>query len=74
MNIPLTVEQSNLLARLALQAGRNVDELAKEAVSRLLDDESRYIEGVLEAEAAIDGGEHLTSEAMRAHFAHLLTP
>ena len=42
MTVQLTVEQEFQLSRLAAMAGRNVEELAREAVDRYLTEEARF--------------------------------
>jgi predicted DNA-binding protein len=47
MEVPLSVEQEAQLSQMAAQAGRGVDELAREAVDRYLTEEARFHAAVL---------------------------
>jgi len=42
MEVPLSIEQEAQLSQMAAQAGRGVDELAREAVDRYLTEEARF--------------------------------
>ncbi len=46
MEVQLTTEQEAQLSLIAAQAGRGVDELAREAVDRYLEEETRFRAGV----------------------------
>jgi predicted transcriptional regulator len=60
MKVQLNPEQEAQLSRIAAQAGRSVDELAREAVDRYLAEEAHFRAAVLEGVAAVDRGEFLT--------------
>jgi predicted transcriptional regulator len=62
MEVHLTAEQQHQLAELAAQQGRDADALAREAISRYLAEEARFIEAVKLGEAALDRGDYLTHE------------
>lgn len=61
MEVQLKPEQEAQLSRIAAQAGRNVDELAREAVDRYLAEEAHFAAAVQEGIDAADRGEFLTS-------------
>jgi len=61
MEVQLKPEQEAQLSRIAAQAGRNVDELAREAVDRSLAEEAHFAAAVQEGIDAADRGEFLTS-------------
>jgi len=61
MEVQLKPEQEAQLSRIAAQAGRDVDELAREAVDRYLAEEAHFAAGVQEGIDAADRGEFLTS-------------
>jgi predicted transcriptional regulator len=61
MTVQLTAEQEAQLSRIAAQAGRDVDELAREAVDRYLAEEAHFRAAVQEGIDAADRGEFLTS-------------
>jgi predicted transcriptional regulator len=62
MEVHLTPEHRHRLAELAIHPGRDADALAREAISRYLAEEARFIEAVKLGEAALERGEHLTHE------------
>jgi len=72
MVINLPPEQEARLAALAAREGRNVDELAQEAISRLLDDDARFAEAVKRGIAAADRGDFVPSEEVWAGVERIL--
>ncbi len=62
MNIELTPDQEAHLTALAIRAGRSPDELAREAVSRFLNEEAHFAAAVRLGIAAADRGEFLPSD------------
>jgi predicted transcriptional regulator len=60
MTIQLTAEQEARLSEFAAQAGRAVDDLAREAVDRYLAEEEHFRAAVQEGIHAADRGELLT--------------
>ena len=65
MEVHLTPEQEQQLSQLAIHKGRDADTLAREVISRFLEEESRFIEAVKLGEAPLEGGEYLTQEEVR---------
>jgi predicted transcriptional regulator len=61
MEVQLNPEQEAQLSRMAAQAGRDVDELAREAVDRYIAEEAHFAAAVQEGIAEADRGEFLTS-------------
>ena len=61
MEVQLNPEQEAQLSRIAAQAGRDVDQLAREAVDRYLAEEAHFAAAVQEGIDAADRGEFLTS-------------
>jgi predicted transcriptional regulator len=57
MEVPLSVEQEAQLSQMAAQAGRGVDELAREAVDRYLTEEARFHAAVLAGQEAAARGD-----------------
>jgi predicted transcriptional regulator len=61
MEVQLNPEQEAELSRMAAQAGRGVDELAREAVNRYLAEEAHFRAAVQEGIAEADRGEFVSS-------------
>lgn len=61
MIIDLSPDLEARLAALAARDGRKVDDLAKEAIARLLDDEARFAEAVRLGSAAADRDDFIES-------------
>jgi predicted transcriptional regulator len=72
MIINLPPEQEAQLAALAARDGRKVDELAQEAITRLLDDDARFAEAVKRGIAAADRGDFVASEEVWASVERIL--
>jgi predicted transcriptional regulator len=72
MEIRLPPEQEAQLAALAARDGRDVNELAQEAITRLLDDDARFAEAVERGIAAADRGEFVASEDVWANVERIL--
>jgi predicted transcriptional regulator len=66
MEVHLTADQQAKLAQLATDKGSDSDTLAQEAISRYLEQESRFIEAVNIGEAELERGEYLTHEEVGA--------
>ena len=62
VEVPFTPEQEAQLAAIANRTGRDPEQLVKETVARLLDDEARFIESVHNGFASLDRGEYVTHE------------
>ncbi|MGA7805450.1 CopG family ribbon-helix-helix protein [Bradyrhizobium sp.] len=69
MEIRLLPEQE---ARLAARDGRDVNQLAQEAIARLLDDDARFADAVKRGVAAADRGEFVASEDVWSNVERIL--
>ena len=63
----LSVEQEALLSRMAAQAGRAVDELAREAVDRYLAEEQRFHASVQAGKKAAARGDFVPASEVWAN-------
>jgi predicted transcriptional regulator len=72
MMINLPPEQEARLIALAARQGRNVDDLAQEAITRLLDDDARFAVAVKRGIAAADQGDFVPSEEVWAGVERIL--
>jgi predicted transcriptional regulator len=64
MEVHLSPEEERQLSQLATHRGRDADTLAREAISRYLEEEARFVDAVKRGEEALDRGEYLTHEAV----------
>jgi predicted transcriptional regulator len=67
MEIRLPPDQEARLVAIAARDGRDVNELAQEAITRLLDDDARFAEAVKRGVAAADKGDFATSDEVWAN-------
>jgi predicted transcriptional regulator len=72
MIINLPTELEARLAALAARRGRNVDDLAQEAIARLLDDDARFAAAVKRGIAAADQGDFVPPEEVWAGVERIL--
>jgi predicted transcriptional regulator len=72
MEIRLPPEQEARLAAIAARDGRNVNDLAQEAITRLLDDDARFAEAVKRGVAAADRGDFVASEDVWSNVERIL--
>jgi predicted transcriptional regulator len=72
MEIRISPDQEARLAAIAARDGRDVNELAQEAIARLLDDDARFSEAVKRGIAAADRGEFVASEDVWANVERIL--
>jgi predicted transcriptional regulator len=72
MEIRLPPEQEARLAAIAARDGRDVNELAREAITRLLDDDARFAEAVKRGIAAADRGDLVASDEVWANVERIL--
>ena len=72
MEIRLTAEQEARLAELAVREGRDADDLAREALTRYLEDDSRFVEAVVRGLASLDRGEFVTHAEVGKRIERLL--
>jgi len=62
MEIHLPPETEARLSQSAAQQGRTPDDLAREIVTRYLEEETRFIEAVKRGEESLDRGDYITHE------------
>ena len=74
MTIQLTAEQEAKLSEIAAQAGRGVDDLAREAVDLYLADDANFRAAVQEGLEAADRGEFLTPAEVWERAEQVLKP
>ena len=72
MKIRLTAEQETRLAELAARQGREANDLAREALTRYLEDDSRFVEAVVKGLASLDRGEFVTPAEVGRRIERLL--
>ena len=72
MEIRLSADQEARLVALAARDGRDVNELAREAITRLLDDDARFAEAVRRGVEAADRGDFVPSEEVWAGVERIL--
>jgi predicted transcriptional regulator len=66
MEVNLSDEQETRLAELAARAGTSTDELVQDAVSRYLDDDTRFVEAVLKGIESLDRGDYVSHDEVGA--------
>lgn len=66
MEVQLTPELQAKLAHSAAQQGRGADELVQDILTRYLEDEARFLEGVERGIQAAERGEFIEEEEMDA--------
>jgi predicted transcriptional regulator len=67
MEVQLSVEQEAQLSRMAAQAGRGVEELAREAVDRYLSEEARFHAAVQAGRYAATRGDFVPASEVWAN-------
>ena len=72
MDVRFSPELEAKLADIAARTGRQAGELIQAAVSRLVDEESRFLESVEGGFASLDRGEYVTHEEVGARLERLL--
>jgi predicted transcriptional regulator len=72
MEIRLPPEQEARLAEIAARDGRDVNELAQEAIARLLDEDARFAAAVKRGIAAADRGDFVDSVDVWANVERIL--
>ena len=72
MDVRFSPELEAKLADIAARTGRQAGELIQAAVSRLVDEEYRFLDSVEEGFDSIDRGEYVTHEEVGARLERLL--
>ena len=73
MEVTLSAELQAKLARMAQERGTNPQELAREAIERLIDHDDWFLREVEKGLAQIEGGQTLTHEDVGARLNKHLT-
>ena len=71
MEVRLTPEQETELSRIAQRTGQDIEELAQNAIDRLLKDEARVIEAAESGFASLDCGEYVEHEEVERRIERL---
>lgn len=74
MEVPLQPEKEAQLSQIAAQRGLNPDELARQVLSRYLEDDNRFIEAVNAGLAAADRGDFVEHEEVGSRVKQILLP
>jgi predicted transcriptional regulator len=74
VDVRLQPEKEAQLAQIAAQRGLKIDELARQAVSRYREDDTRFIDAVNLGIAAADGGEFVEHEEVGVNIQKILRP
>ena len=72
MDVRFSPELEAKLADIATRTGRQAGELIQAAVSRLVDEEARFLEAVEQGFASLERGEYVTHEEVGARLDRLL--
>ena len=72
MEVHWTPEQHARLIQLASRTGKDAEQVVREAVDRVLEDEARFSEAVRKGSASLDRGEHVEHEEVGARIERLL--
>ena len=72
MEVQFTPEQEAELSRIARHAGTNVEHLVKDAALHLLEEDTRFREGVQRGISAAERGEFVDNEQVWANVEKLL--
>jgi predicted transcriptional regulator len=62
VEVYFTPEQEARLLAIASRTGRNAEQLVRDTVTRLLEDESHFVEAVRKGFASLDRGDHVLHE------------
>ena len=74
MELDFTSEQQAQIAQIAIKAGTAPEHLVRNAVMRLLDEDSRFMDAVALGEAALERREFVTHERMGDRLRRFLHP
>jgi len=72
MEVRISPEQEARLAEIAAKSGTNAPALAKDVLTRFLDDEARFIAAVEKGLAAAERGDFIEEEEMDARVERML--
>ena len=71
MDVQFAPDVEAKLSDIAIRTGRQTGELIQTAVSRLLDEESRFLQAVEQGFASLDRGEYVTHEEVGSRIERL---
>ena len=74
MEVPLQPDKEAQLAQIAAQRGLKTDELAREVLSRYLEDDKHFVEAVNLGLAAAERGEFVEHEEVGNRLKQILRP
>lgn len=74
MDIAVSADQEAQLAELAARAGRSVNDVAADAVTRYLEEERRFAEAVAQGVSAADNHEFVAAHEVWARVERILKP
>ena len=72
MNLRINPELEARLADIALRTGRQPEELIETAVTRLIDEEARFLEAVDKGFASLDRGEFVAHDEVRQRLERIM--
>jgi predicted transcriptional regulator len=71
VDVHFTPEQESQLSAIASRTGTNPEQLVRDTVARLLENEAHFIEAVRKGFASLDRGEYVTHEDVGRHLERL---
>jgi predicted transcriptional regulator len=74
MEVDFTPEQEARLCQIATRAGKNAEQLVKDAALRLLEEDARFRAAVRKGLEQADRGEFIEEEEMDARIARMFEP
>lgn len=72
MEVHLTPEQEARLSKIATRTGKPAEEVVQQTISRMLEDEDRFIEAVQKGFASLDRGEYVSHEEVSERIERIL--
>jgi predicted transcriptional regulator len=74
MEVHFSPDIETRLQQVASANGKDAEQLVKDTVARMLEDQDRFVEAVKRGEAALDRGEYLTHEQVGERLRRFLQP
>jgi predicted transcriptional regulator len=72
MEVHFTTEQQARLVEVAGRSGKDAEEIVREAVARMLEDDANFVKGVKLGIASLDRGEFVEHQEVKARVDRLL--
>lgn len=72
MEVHLTPEQEARLSKIATRTSKPVEEVVQQTISRMLEDEDRFIEAVQKGFASLDCGEYISHKEVSERIERIL--